>query len=57
MGPNCTDNAPASEAELAGDERERQVRNANLPRARVGRPTRLTYALQEKLVAAVRAVG
>jgi hypothetical protein len=51
------DDTLASEAELASDEGERGARSANPARARIGRPPRLTPALQEKLVAAVRAVG
>jgi hypothetical protein len=57
MGRNgMDDDAPASETELASDEREPEARS-DLPRHRIGRPPRLTPALQEKLVAAVRAVG
>jgi hypothetical protein len=51
------DNTLASAAEPASSERERDGRTANPVRPRIGRPPRLTPALQEKVVAAVRAVG
>jgi hypothetical protein len=58
MGRNgMDDDVPAPETEPASDEPEREMRSADIPRARIGRPPRLTPALQEKLVAAVRVVG